>query len=305
MQRILGKTGVSLSPIGFGCASIWGSGLICDSEAVSLFERAYSLGVTYFDTGHSYGLAEERIGKALRQGSVPRDKIVISTKFGTRIRNGKPVHDVSPEWIRESVQTSLRRMGTDFIDLLSIHGARSSDFCDETFQTLDALKKEGLVRFVGASTSNDAHLIEEISRHDWFDYVFLRYNILNQALEPLIETLYQEQIGVIAGAPLAEGLYSNRIFHPRSKNDLWYLARAAAHFRKQLFEGRRYRFIDRVDGMSGAQIALRYVLDNPHVTSAVVGTVSADHLRDDLKVLEMTIPPDVAERIRNTENRAV
>lgn len=300
MQRPLGKTDVSLSPIGFGCASIWGNRLMSDKDAIRLFETAYSLGVTYFDTGHSYGMAEERIGKALAQGAVPRDRIVISTKFGTRMVDGKLVHDVSPAWIRESVQTSLRRMGLDAIDLLSIHGARSSDFCAETFDTLNELKKEGLVRCIGASTSNDAHLIEQISRNDWFDYVFLRYNILNRSLEPLIETLGKKQIGVIAGAPLAEGLYSDRIYHPRSKKDLWYLARAAAHFRKQLREGKKYRFIEHADGMTGAQVALRYVLDNPHVASAVVGTTSEDHLRADLQAMQMTIPPDVLQKIKNT-----
>ena len=300
MQRLLGKTGVSLSPIGFGCASIWGNRLISDSDAVRLFETAYDLGVTYFDTGHSYGTAEERIGKALRQGNVPRDRIVISTKFGTRIVNGKLVHDVSPAWMRDSVQMSLRRMGLDCIDLLCIHGTRSGDFCAETFDALHALQKDGLVRWIGASTSNDVRLIEEIGRHDWFDFVFLRYNILNRALEPIIEMLAGKQIGVIAGAPLAEGLYSDRIYHPRSKQDLWYLARAAAHFRKQLREGKRYRFIDHADGMTGAQIALRYVLDNPYVTSAVVGTTSAEHLREDLQTLHMKIPPDVLQKIQHT-----
>ena len=300
MQRVLGKTGVSLSPIGFGCASIWGNRLISDAEAIGLFETAYDLGITYFDTGHSYGLAEERIGKALKTGSVPRDKIVISTKFGTRILNGKPIHDVSPAWIRESVQLSLQRMGIEYVDLLSIHGTRSSDFNDETFETLQALKKEGLVRFVGASTSNSAELIEEISHHDWFDYVFLRYNILNRALEPLIEALNRQGIGVIAGAPLAEALYSERIYHPHNKKDLWYLARAAAHFRRQMREGRRYRFIDHVEGMTGAQIALRYVLDNPCIASAVIGTTSKQHLFDNMQTLQMDIPPDILLRIQNT-----
>ena len=300
MLRPLGKTGLSLSPVGFGCASVWGNRLITDSEAIRLFETAYDLGITYFDTGHSYGMAEERIGKALRQGNVPRDRIVISTKFGTRIKDGKPVHDVSPAWIRESVQTSLQRMRLEHIDLLSIHGARSSDFSEETFAALDTLRKEGLVRFFGASTSNDAKLIEEISRHNWFDYVFLRYNILNRPLEPLIETLDKNRIGVIAGAALAEGLYSNRIFRPRSKKDLWYLARAAAHFRKQLREGRKYRFIEHVQGMSGAQVALRYVLDNPHISSAVIGTTSEEHLRSNLQALQLKIPPDVLRQIQIT-----
>ena len=299
MKRKLGKTGIELSSIGFGCASVWGNSLISDQDAVFLFEQAYDMGVTYFDTGHSYGMAEERIGKALASRFVPREKIVISTKFGTRIVNGKMVHDVSADWIRESVQTSLRRMHLDYIDLLSVHGTRQSDFCDEVFDTLSALKKEGLVRAVGASTSNDAGLISEIGRNDWFDYVFLRYNLFNRHLEPLIHALSDKGIGVIAGAPLAEGLYSGRVFRPRSKKDIWYLARAFAHFRKQMIQGRKYRFINHVDGISGAQIALRYVLDNPDVSSAVVGTASIDHLRDDLLALEKEIPPDILQKIKS------
>ncbi|MBQ7541893.1 MAG: aldo/keto reductase [Clostridia bacterium] len=299
MQRMLGKTGIALSPVGFGCASVWGNSLISDHDAVKLFEQAYDLGITYYDTGHSYGMAEERIGKALANRFVPRAKIVLSTKFGTRIVNGKLVHDVSADWIRESVRTSLRRMGTDYIDLLSIHGTRRSDFCDEVFSTLAALKQEGLVRAIGASTSNDAGLIAEIGQNGRFDYVFIRYNLFNRHLEPLMHSLYENGIGVIAGAPLAERLYSNRVFLPRSKKDVWYLVRAVARFRKQLLQGRKYRFINHVDGMSGAQIALRYVLDNEDVSSAVVGTTSLDHLKDDLLALQKEIPADVLQKIKS------
>lgn len=299
MKRTLGKTGIELSPIGFGCASIWGNALISDEEAVALFEKAFDLGVTYFDTGHSYGFAEDRIGKALQRGSVARDQVVLSTKFGTRIVDGKKVHDVSPAWIRESVETSLRRMQTDYIDLLSIHGARHSDFIPEVFDTLNALKRDGIVRAVGASTSNDADLIREISRNDWFDYVFVRYNILNQSLEPLLSSLHRQGVGVIAGAPLAEGLYSDRIFHVRSKKDAWYLARAVARFRRPLMQGRKFRFINHVPGMTGAQVALRYVLDNPAVTSAVVGTTCAAHLESNMQTMQMKIPDEIVQKIRS------
>lgn len=298
MERPLGKTGIALSPIGFGCASIWGNNLISDDEAIGLFEKAYKLGITYFDTGHSYGVAEERIGKALQRGHVPRKRIVLSTKFGTRIVNGKTVHDVSPAWIRECVALSLERMHTDYIDLLSIHGARQSDFTPEVFDVLQSLKRQGIVRAIGASTSNDARLIAEIDRNGWFDYVFVRYNILNQSLEPLLASLHRQGIGVIAGAPLAEGLYSNRIFRVRSKRDLWYLARAVAHFRRQILQGQKFRFINHVDGMTGAQVALRYVLDNPAVTSAVIGTTSAEHLVSDVQALHLSIPSEIADRIR-------
>lgn len=297
-KRKLGNTGIELSPIGFGCASIWGSNLITDAEAIKLFETAYDLGITYYDTGHSYGIAEERIGKVLRNGFVKRDECVISTKFGTRVINGKNVHDASPTWILKSVETSLKRMKTDYIDCLSLHGSRVDDFTDEFFDVLYKLKESGKVRTIGASTSNNKQTISFINDHNLFDYVFIRYNILNQDLEPLILQLNKKGKGIIAGAPLAESLYCNRIFHIRSKKDIWYLGRTILHFRKEFLQGRKYTFINKVDGMSGAQVALRYVLNNKCVSSAVVGTSSIEHLKDNLKVLDMEIPKDILARIR-------
>lgn len=298
--RILGNTGMKLSSIGFGCASIWGGNLISDKDAINLFEKAYDMGITYYDTGHSYGIAEERIGKVLTNGYVKRDQIVISTKFGTRIVNGKNVHDTTPEWIIESVETSLRRMHLDYIDCLSLHGSKVEDLNCEFFQTLNGLKSRGLVRSIGASTSNNKATLEYINQNDLFDYLFIRYNILNQDLENIIQKLSQKGKGIIAGAPLAESLYSNRVFRIRSKKDVWYLARMLAHFRKEFIEGRKYSFINKVPNLTGTQIALRYVLDNPCITSAVVGTTSENHLSDNVNSINIEIPSDVMQRIKNT-----
>lgn len=297
-KRMLGNTGIELSSIGFGCASIWGSNLISDADAIKLFETAYDLGVSYYDTGYSYGIAEERIGKVLRNGFVKRDQCVISTKFGTRIINGKNVHDASPAWILKSVETSLKRMNIDYIDCLSLHGSRVADFTDEFFDVLNRLKGQGKVRAIGASTSNNKQTLSFITDRNILDYVFVRYNILNQDLEPLLKKLNKQGKGIIAGAPLAESLYSNRIFHIHSKKDIWYLGRMLLHFRKEFLQGRKYAFINKVEGMSGAQVALRYVLDNTCVSSAVAGTVSVEHLRDNLKVLDMEIPEKVRSKIR-------
>lgn len=122
------------------------------------------MGITYFDTGHSYGNAEERIGKILQiSKTFKRDKIVISTKFGTRIVNGRLVHDVSPEWIRESVNTSLRRMGISYIDCLQFHGLQTSDFTEELYHVLEELKEKGIVKAVGAN-SFDTDILEFICR---------------------------------------------------------------------------------------------------------------------------------------------
>lgn len=298
-HRRLGKTDICLSPLGFGCASVWGKDMISDQQAQELFEKAYELGITYFDTGHSYGNAEERIGKILRTSkTVKREKIVISTKFGTRNVNGRLVHDVSPEWIRESVDMSLGRMGISYIDCLQIHGPQISDFTEELYGVLEELKEQGIVRAVGAN-SFDTEVLEFICREKRLDFVMLDYNIMRRDREELIQRLYDNGIGVVAGAALAESLYSNRVFKIRGKKDVWYLARAMKNFRKQLFGGWKYRFINQVDGVSGSQIALGFVLDNPLISSAVFGTTTMRHLEENAGAVGVEMPAGVLERIRS------
>lgn len=297
--RRLGKTDIYLSPLGFGCASVWGKDMISDHQAQELFEKAYELGITYFDTGHSYGNAEERIGKILQTSkTVKRDKIVISTKFGTRIVNGRLVHDVSHEWIRESVNTSLRRMGISYIDCLQLHGPQISDFTEELYHVLEELKEKGIVKAVGAN-SFDTDVLEFICREKRLDFVMLDYNLMRRDREELIQKLYGNGIGVVAGAPLAESLYSNRVFKIRGKKDIWYLARAVKNFRKQFFQGWKYRFINHVEGVTGSQIALGFVLDNPMITSAVFGTTTMSHLEENAKVTGMDMPQGVLEKVRS------
>ncbi len=296
--RTLGNTNIKLSAIGFGCASIWGGTLISDSEAMRLFEEAYEQGITYYDTGHSYGMAEERIGKVLKEsGIVKRENIIISTKFATRIVNGKQVHDVSPVWIKESVDTSLRRMKLDYIDMLSIHGTRVSDFSDELFTTIDDLKKQGKIRLFGASMANNTDTISYVNRHRCLDYAFIRYNIMEQQLTELVKSMSDQGMGVIAGAALSENMFSNRVLKIRNKRDMWYFARMLAHFRGAFQRGRKYKFINSVDGMTGSQIALRWLLDNPCITSAVVGTTNVEHLRENVASIDKVLSQDVKDRI--------
>ncbi len=298
-HRRLGKTDIRVSSLGFGCASVWGKDMISDAQAQELFERAYELGITYFDTGHSYGNAEERIGKILKSSKiVKRENIVISTKFGTRFIDGKLVHDVSPEWIRESVDTSLRRMGISYIDCLQIHGPQISDFTEELYSILDELKEKGIVRAVGAN-SFDTDVLEFICREKRLDFVMLDYNLMRRDREELIRKLHENGIGVIAGAALAESLYSNRVFKIRGKKDIWYLARAMKNFRKQLFNGWKYRFINRVNGVTGSQIALGFVLDNPMVSSAVFGTTTMSHLEENARAVWVDMPQEVLARVRS------
>lgn len=297
-KRFLGNTGIKMTCMGFGCASVWGKNLITDKQAQEIFEQAYSLGIRYFDTGYSYGCAEERIGKILKSSKiVTRENIVISTKFGTKKVKGKYVHDFTPEWMNYSVKTSLKRMGTDYIDLLLVHGPKISDLTDVYLNAMRRLKEKGIVKAIGINTF-DTDVIEFVCKTKCFDFVMLDYNILKQEREPLIDQLYQSGIGVIAGAPLAESLYSNRIFKIRKLKDIWYLARAFVNFRGQLIKGRKFTFINKVPGMTGTQIALKYVISNTHVTTAVFGTTTPGHLVDNIQAKDVTIPKDILKRIK-------
>ena len=152
-KRKLGNTGIEMTTLGFGCASVWGKSLITDQQATELFEQAYSLGIRYFDTGYSYGLAEGRIGKILKESSlVRREELVISTKFGTKVEHGRYFHDFTPQWVFPSVESSLRTMGIDNVDLVMVHGPQIADLTPQYLKEIHRLKEEGLVKAVGVNT---------------------------------------------------------------------------------------------------------------------------------------------------------
>ena len=129
----LGGTGINVSRLCYGCGAAYARDLISDQLAIDLFKTAYDSGITFFDTGHSYGKAEERIGLALKcNQSIKRENIIISTKFGTRrTDDGKYVHDVSLDWAKRSIDLSLSRMGISYIDILYIHAPKENDLYDE------------------------------------------------------------------------------------------------------------------------------------------------------------------------------
>lgn len=300
-KRPLGNTGIQMTALGFGCASVWGKSLITDRQASDLFEQAYRLGIRYFDTGYSYGLAEGRIGRILKESSlVRREELVISTKFGTKVENGRYFHDFTPQWVFPSVEQSLRTMGIDRVELVMVHGPQIRDLTPEYLREIHRLKDAGLAKAVGVNTF-DTDVLEYIRDSQCVDFVMPDYNIMRQDREALLQQLHDRGIGIIAGAPLAESLYSNRVFQIRKAKDLWYLARALAHHRGKILQGQKYRFVNNVPGLTGSQVVLRYVLDNPNVTTAVFGCTTPAHLADNARATDITLPPEITARIKNAE----
>lgn len=300
-KRALGKTGIMVTPLCYGCAAAFARNLIDDQQAIDLFRAAYDYGIRFFDTGHSYGKAEERIGLALKSNSdINRKDIIISTKFGTRQINGKLVHDVSLDWVKQSIETSLKRMGIDYIDILYIHGPHKRDLENEKLLTLlHDYKKQGIIRATGANSFN-LDCIQQILDGHLLDVVMLDYNIIKQDREPIIQKLYESGLGVVAGQALAEGVFHKDLYKIKSKKDLWYILRTFGRkpSRELFFSGFKYRFLNRLKDFDGAQIALKYVLDNKYISSATFGTVSLSHLKNNVDSLNLEIPKEIISQIK-------
>lgn len=297
LYRPLGRTGLSVSEIGFGCASWWGQQAFSERDAQALVEAALAGGVTLFDTapGYSGGQAEPRLGRALKGRDV--SGLVISTKAGTRFDKGRIVRDMSPQAIRVSVSRSLERLGLDRIQLLQLHGPSVAELQPDLLEPLADLKRQDLVTAIGV-TSFDPAVIDHAIGQAQIDAVMIDYNVLRPERGPLIARAAAAGKGVLAGMPLAMGHTGGQLLKLRSLRDAWYAARALKNHRAEIAAGARFGFLHRRADMTGAQAALAYVLANRDVAAAVVGVTRMSHLRDNLAASGMALPADLADAIR-------
>lgn len=190
-------------------------------------------------------------------------------------------------------------MGIDRIDVLYLHGPKLRDLTEDVLACFAELKQAGKIRACGANTFDD-DVINHIIETSCLDVVMLDYNVVKQNREPQIKALYENGIGVVAGQAQAEGLFLPDLFKIRGKKDLWYLARTFGRksSRKLFFESRRLSFMNKLNGYDGSQVALKYVTDNPCVSSAAVGTCSFEHLQKNVDAMAVEIPEEIKERIR-------
>jgi len=297
-QRPLGRTGLTVSELGFGCASWWGKPAFEEHAALGLVHEAIDLGITLFDTGASYsaGEAEPRLGRALKG----RDKtgLVIATKAGTfHAGGGRIGRDMSPPAIVASAERSLRNLGLETLGLLQLHGPSASELNDDLLETLTGLKARGLIRAAGLN-SFDPAVIDHALGLEAIDVVMVDYNVLRPERTPLIARAAAAGKGVLAGMPLAMGHTWPLLSRLRGPRDLWYAARALAKHRGELSRGARFRFLHRLPDMTGSQAALAFVLADPHVSAAVFGATRPEHLRENVRASGLALSEDLLARIR-------
>lgn len=299
--RPLGRTGLTVSEIGFGCASYWGLPRFDEGEAVRLVHRALDLGVTLFDTapGYSRGEAEPRLGRALKGRDV--SSLVIATKVGTfHAGGGRTGRDFSPAAITASVESSLRRLGLERLALVQLHGPAAAELNDDLFAALESLRARGLAAAFGAN-SFDPAVIAAIIAAPGLDVVMLDYNVLRPERGALIDAAAARGKGVLAGMPLAMGHVDGQIRKVRGLRDLWYAARALKNHREELALAERFAFLRRLEGMSAAQAALAYVLEHPGVSAAVTGTTRLAHLEANAAASGLVLPVEARARLRQAQ----
>lgn len=307
-KRILGNTGIELSEVGYGAAALFGKDVlgkqgIDEGQAFDIISTAIKSGVNFFDTGINYGYAEERLGRCIseiiRNGDVRREDLVIETKWGETINDDGTYgpRDLSPDWIKKSIEINLKRLGVEYIDLYALHGECELKYVDQMVKVLDEFKSQGLIRAYGVNTFND-EFINWMAESKAYDYVMLDYNIMRQDREPVIEKLKEQGIGVIAGSALGESLYSKKIFRVRNRNDLWYMARAVVRFKELMKKSKNFKFLTKQKDYTANQLALRYVLDNDNISTACFSTINLNHLTENLKACEIVMPDSIRKEIK-------
>ncbi|MBL0225458.1 MAG: aldo/keto reductase [Geobacteraceae bacterium] len=293
--RPLGKTGMIVSTLGFGCGGFWGLSLFDERQAIALIHQAYDQGVTFFDTGASYsgGQAEVRLGKALK--SMDSTKLVIGSKAGTVIcKDGRLRKDFTQKSVFLQVENSLRNLGLEQLPLLQLHSPRLEDLSDDIFETLRLLKAQGKVRAVGASCDN--MVLEKALSFNQLDVVMMTYNLIEKQAVRQLLLAHVAGCGILIKSPLCHTLYCNDIFKIRKLSDIWYLLRVLKNYRSQLLEGRKYHWINHDETFQAIEIALLYALHDK-ASCVVTGTTKPENLTRNVNTMNKKLSHELIEKI--------
>ncbi|SEM06823.1 Predicted oxidoreductase [Aquimarina amphilecti] len=271
--RKLGNSDIEISEVSFGCMS-----LEEDFEKTKeLIHLAFDKGINYFDTADLYqnGNNEKMLGEAIKSF---RDKIVIGTKVGNQPRENGEGWDWNPskKYIVNSVEKSLTRLKTDYIDLYQLHGGTIDDPIDETIDAFETLKAAGKIRYYGISSIRP-NVIREYVKRSKISSVMMQYSLLDRRPEEsCLQLLQENKISVVTRGTLAKGLLAGK----QLKN---YLSYTSSDLEIVIEKLRKIPKEDRTIG----QIAIQFVLNHKSITSSVVGFRTKDQLQECIKAIEI------------------
>jgi len=305
--RNLGKTGLKVSALCMGTMQFGWS--VDEADTRRILSRSYEAGINFIDTADVYskwvdgnpgGVAEEYIGRWLKQAGVPRDRLVIATKVRGRLGEGPNDEGLSRVHIMQAVEASLRRLQIDTIDLYQTHWPDQSTPVEETLQAMDDLVRQGKVRYIGASNYKAWQLMQalwvadkqNLVRYDSLQphYSLVRREEFERELLAVCETY---GLGVLPYSPLEGGFLTGKYRRDTPLPD----SRRAEGRQKYMTE-KNFILLDKMDEIAAshqatlAQIALAWLLAKPIVTSPIIGATTLEQLDENLGALDVKLTND-------------
>ncbi|MBK8445587.1 MAG: aldo/keto reductase [Micropruina sp.] len=300
----LGSSGLTISRIALGCMSFGDSSRgfsqwsLSEEDSQPYFAQALDLGITFWDTAnvYTYGSSEEIVGRAIRTFT-RRDDVVLATKVYFKVHDGPGGQGLSRKAIMENIDASLRRLGTDYVDLYQIHRFDPDTPVEETMEALHDVVKAGKARYLGASAMRAwqfAKLQYTAQLHGWTRFVSMQdeYNLIMREEEREMFGLLADQgVGSIPFSPLAKG----RVCRPWGERTARMDTDPVGQRYDQDVDRPIVAAVQRIAEQRGipmARVALAWVLRNPVVSAPIVGATKPHHLADAVAALDLHLTTD-------------
>jgi aryl-alcohol dehydrogenase-like predicted oxidoreductase len=308
-QRLLGRTGVSVSQFCLGAMMFGAWGNRDHDESIRIIHAALDAGINFVDTADVYGAgeSEEIVGKALKGR---RDDVVLATKFHNPMGEDRNRRGNSRRWIVRAVEDSLRRLDTDWIDLYQVHRPDPRTDVEETLSALTDLVHQGKVRYLGSSTFPASQIVEaqwvaRDRRLQRFVTEQPAYSILVRAVEAdVLPTCQRHGMGVVSYSPLTGGWLSGRWRRDAGQQGSSRAGRLPERF--DLSDPLNQRKLDAAEalahlagdaGLTLIQLAIAFVLHHPAITAALIGPRTMEQLEGQLAASDTALPAGVLDRI--------
>jgi len=306
--RVLGDSGLKVSVIGFGAWGIGGAPFWTNeghTSSARAIMKSYELGINFFDTAPVYGFghSEEILGKTLKH---VRDKVIYATKFGLRWKKkslGAITKNATRQSILEEIDQSLQRLDTDYIDLYQIHWPDVETSQDETMDTLLEIQKQGKIRAIGVSNYSTEQM-KDIMKSGKIVSLQPDYSLLNRSIEKdIVPYCAENKMGIIAYSPLASGLLTGK-YGKDAKFEDWRGKGIIGCFSGPQFERNmdkvvRLKAMGESMGKTCAQMAINWIVSQPHLTTALLGVKNAKQMEENIKALDWQLEPKQKEEIDN------
>ncbi len=303
-----GGTGLRVSQLCLGCMSYgtptWRDWVLDHKTSLPFFRRAFEAGINFYDSAdvYSLGVSEEILGKAVKKYAESREKAVLATKAFNPMSEDSNDRGLSRKHLMHSVDASLKRLGTDYIDLYQIHRFDPNTPIEETMEALHDIVRSGKALYIGASSMyawQFAKMQAVAERHGWTRFVSMQnhYNLVYREEErEMIPFCRDENIAVIPWSPLARGfLVGNRKAVSKGNTTR---AKSDDFAGRLYYQPEDFAIVEQVSavakarGVSNAQVALAWVIGQPGITAPIIGATKMAHLEDAISALSIELDGD-------------